>query len=96
MDRLARSKRIAGIVWINEKNNHYRNLIGLDLAWILKSVAKMDSTDSRWKAIFERKRGKVEAVSIYMWPVFSLSTLKHAAPARPCARRLFNEPHAWF
>ena len=38
MGRFARSKRIARIVGINELSNHYRMLLGLDEAWLVKSV----------------------------------------------------------
>jgi transposase len=35
---LARSKRIARIVGMNDLDNHYRMLLGLDEAWLVKSV----------------------------------------------------------
>ena len=38
MGRFARTKRIARIVCMNELNNHYRMLLGLDEAWPVKSV----------------------------------------------------------
>lgn len=38
MGRFARTKRIARIVCMNELNNHYRMLLGLDEAWLVKSV----------------------------------------------------------
>jgi hypothetical protein len=36
--RFARSKRIARVVWMNERNDHYLMLLGLDEAWLVKSV----------------------------------------------------------
>ena len=38
MGRFARSERIARIVWMNELNNHYCMLLGLNEAWQVKTV----------------------------------------------------------
>ena len=55
MVRFARTKRIARIVCMNEQNNHYRTLLGLDEAWLFKSLDL--SMESKRVVIASERRG---------------------------------------